>query len=164
MAIGALINLKAWVKSGHWPLTTKADLSQVLNTEMVKNGLRMAMFMKVPIQTISPVDWENTSGKMDHFMKGSSKTDFAMEKGCGNLGRNPTKEITSTTKKADKEFITGPTAKLIIKGPFMKIWDMATDKCFGTIKSQHTKENGNKGFRMDMDRYFNFSHYQTSLD
>ena len=119
--IGDLTSLKEWAKFGRQLLTTKADSNQASNTEMVKSGLRTVTFMRDCIPTTSPVDKESTYGKMDLFTKVNSKTDFETGRVYGNLGHNLTRETTSTTRKAVKEFITGTMAKLITREHFTKI-------------------------------------------
>jgi hypothetical protein len=94
MVTGDSTSLKEWEKFGLPHPITKADSSRVLNTETESNFSRMATFMKEHIRTISLADKENTCGKMDPFMKESSKMDFEMEKAYGNPAQSLMKATT----------------------------------------------------------------------
>jgi hypothetical protein len=159
MVTGDSTNLKEWVKFGLPHRITKADSSRALSTETESNCSRMAISMKELILTTSPADKENTCGKMDPFMKESSKMDFEMVKAYGNPAHSPTKVTTSTIRRAAREFTIGMTVKLTTKGAFMKMSGMDTDRCTGTTESQPTKANGKRGFRMDMVRSLNLMLY-----
>ena len=94
MVTGDSTNLKEWAKFGLPHRITKADSSQALNTETESNISRMATFMKEHIRTTNPADKENTCGKMDPFMKESSKMDFEMVKAYGNPAQSLMKATT----------------------------------------------------------------------
>lgn len=159
MVTGDSTNLKEWAKFGPPHRITKADSSRALNTETESNCSRMATSMKELIRTTSPAVKENTYGKMDPFMKESSKMDFEMVKAYGNPAHSPTKATTSTIRKVAREFTIGMTAKPTTKGTFMKMSGMDMDKCTGTTESQPTKVNGKRGFRMAMVRSLNLMLY-----